>query len=425
MPGRKTLYYIGIMLLVSSLLMVVANNVPIAASYRWVWGPVFLLFSLLYYSKTYNKQVANAFIYGIFYCGILQYTLWNYANDWYKKAIFEDFYALIVIIIFYAILSKKYYLKEWINFAKIGLVFFIITGIMTIVATEINPMVVRASYSSGKDYMQGYEFMQRLGFGSYGYMTALIALLPIIVSFIKKRKKIWLSRRNWIIILVFFYFVLIRSQIFVNILVASLVIILSIVSSKHFKKSMFFMVIIGGILLLIPAQVWVDLLTGLSGFFNPDSEIYFKLSDIASFIKSPDVLLDPSTGAAVRAERYPMLFDAFIAQPLFGDASYSSNYNTEMGCGGHLYWMSRLALWGILGFMGYLFILKNIFKPVIKIFNEEFKYYYYLSLLSIVIMGFIKNLGGRDIYIMLLIIIPGLYYLQITENIKVKKKPKQ
>jgi hypothetical protein len=65
---------------------------------------------------------------------------------------------------------------------------------------------------------------------------------------------------------------------------------------------------------------------------------------------------------------------------------------------------------GIFGFMGYLFILRSIFKPVIRLFDEEFRFYYYLSLISIISLGLIKNLGGRENYIMLLIIIPGLYY---------------
>ena len=58
-----------------------------------------------------------------------------------------------------------------------------------------------------------------------------------------------------------------------------------------------------------------------------------------------------------------MLFEAFKASPFFGDASYYSKYDTEMGHGGHLYWMSRLALWGVFGFLGYLLILYKILLP--------------------------------------------------------------
>ena len=74
--------------------------------------------------------------------------------------------------------------------------------------------------------------------------------------------------------------------------------------------------------------------------------------------------------------------------------------------------MSRLALWGIFGFVGYLFILRQIFKPVLRIFDSEFRFYYYLSLGSTIVLGLIKNLGGREPYVMLLIIIPGLYFVK-------------
>ncbi len=401
------------MLLVSSLLMVVANNVPVLASFRWLWGPVTLAIALVSFKNSINnRQVITVLIYGLLYCGVLQYSLWQHANDWYKNSILQDFYAMIVVVVFYSILYKNRYYKEWANLAKIGLVFFIITGIMTIVATQINPMIVRDSYNTSiRAFVKDLSFLEKFGFGSYGYMTALVALFPVLVFFIKKKNKVWLSKRGWIVLTIFFYFVLIRAQIFANILVVSMMLLIAFSGARKFKRSLFISFMVGVILISIPDSFWIDLLKGSSDYFNPNSEMNYKLNDMANFISNPNIY-DPTTGAGSRAERYPLLLQAFSAQPITGDASYNSPFDYGMAVGGHLYWMSRLALWGVFGFMGYLIILSNIFKPVLKIFDKEFKFYYFLSLLSIIVLGMLKALGGREPYIMLLIIIPGLYFLQ-------------
>ncbi len=405
------------MLLISSLLMIVANNVPIFASFRWLWGPVFLLIALVFETKVFGyKMSRNSLVFGMLYCGILQYTLWFNANDWYKNMLIENFYAMLVIIILHLYLRRNNYIDLWVKLAKIGLLFIIITGVMTIVATTINPMVVRASYSTGEDTLVGFEAMQRLGFGSYGYMTALITLFPCLVYFYKKKEKLWLSKRSIIVLILLFFFVLLRSQIFANILSASLILLFSFLGSKRFKKTFILILLSGFILIIIPHSIWVNLLLEFSNFFNPESDISFKLIDMASFIQNPE--LDGSTSAGSRAGRYPELIEVFLARPIFGDASYKSTYASEMENGGHLYWMSYLALWGLLGFMGYLTILRNIFRSVLGLFDNEFKFYYYLSLLSVFIMGLIKNLTGREIWLFLLIIIPGLYLINLTPKKK-------
>jgi len=111
-----------------------------------------------------------------------------------------------------------------------------------------------------------------------------------------------------------------------------------------------------------------------------------------------------------------MLLEAFIHSPVFGDASYYSIYNYELEAGGHLYWMSRLALWGSLGFIGYIFILKKVFESVLRIFDNNFKFYYQLSLLGVLFLGFLKNLTFREPYILLFVIIPGFYFSKLIQK---------
>lgn len=413
MPKSKALYYIAFMLLLSALLMIVSNNIPILASFRWLWAPGFLLFTFIFDRKVFRaKGVLAALVYGILYVGILQYTLWDYANDWYKKMIFEDFYAMIVFVLLFAVLHYNRYYEIWSKLAKFGVLFIVITGIMTIVVTEIDPLVVRGSYSSGYLEIDNYEFLHRLGFGSYGYMTAIVALLPILVYFVKQQNRVWLSKRVLILFILFLLFVLFSAQIFANILVGLAVLGLSFMGARRVSKSIGY-IIVGVILLsLIPTSFYADTLKNIGNSFEPGTELHYKFNDMAEYIENPVLEEDETTtGAGGRASRYPALLKTFLAAPLLGDASYNSPYTEEIGSGGHLYWMSRLALWGIFGFIGYLFILRQIFKPVLRIFDNEFRFYYYLSLGSTIVLGLLKNIAGREPYIMLLIIIPGLYLL--------------
>ena len=412
------------MLLASSLLLIIANNVTILMSYRWVWAPVFLLFSILFYTKSLSQQsVRSALIYGLLFAGVLQYFLWIHASDWYKKAIFEDFYALIVFVLLFGILDRQKYYLEWQKLSKMGLIFFIITGIMTLIATSINPLVVRASYSSGRYQMAEYDELFKLGFGSYGYMIAIVALIPVLVYFYKNNRKFWLSKKVIIILIFFFYVVLIRAQIIANIIIASIILIVAILGAEKFKKKIIIYGLLGVIFLAIPTRFWVEGFQNLSALFEPGSLLNYRFQDLSFYIENPEITEGVTrTTTAGRAARYPMLLNAFMENPFLGDASYGSNFSYELSHGSHLYWMSRLALWGIFGFIGYIFLLRNIFKPVINMFDSNFKFYYQLSLLSVVALGLIKNLGGREPYIMLLIIIPGLYILHYKAINKTNKK---
>jgi hypothetical protein len=416
MLKRKALFNISLMIMVSSLLFIIGNNIPVLVSFRWFWGPIFILFSILFYTEVFRyKNVYSVIIYGILFVGILQYSVWIYAFDAYKSAIFNDFYALIVFVVLFTILLYNSYYNEWVKLAKIGLWFFIITCFMTIIATRINPLVVRASYSSLKLEMVDFYAIYKLGFGTYGFMTSLVALFPILVFFIKNNKG-WLSRKKAIVLIILFYFVLIQAQIFSNILVASATLVLAFLGSQKFIRNIIVIIILGIIIKKIPESFWVNTLFSLSDSFEKGSSLSNKFQDIAKFFNHDNPLFseDATTGVGVRAARYPMLGEAFLDSPFFGDASYHSKHEIAMSWGKHLYWMSRLALWGIFGFLGYIIILKNAFKPVLKLFANNFIFYYTLSLLSIIALGLLKNLALRETYIILFIIIPGLYFTQFN-----------
>jgi len=419
MTTKKYFRILSFALIVSSTLMIVANNVPYIGSFRWLWGPLSLLSFIVVYPKIITHIMSKStLLYGVIFAGVLQYLLWDFASDWYKETVLEDFYNLVIFVwlVVYFITAREFVF--WGRLAKWGLFFFMITAIMTLVATQIAPTIVRESYSGGKDSFEGFQALQNLGFGSYGFSISLVALIPALIFFIKSKSKTFISKKLLWVFLGLVLITLIQMQIFANILIALLMIVLSFVNSKSRKMTFFFTT--GSLLIfsLIPTTTYADLLTNVSSLFSKDSNVYYKMNDLANYLVSSNT----GTGVESRIERYPGLISALLEQPFLGDASYDSRFQKEMTAGAHLFWMSRLALWGVFGFIGYLLILKNVFKPLLSFFDKDFRYFYSLSLTSVIFLGLIKSLTPREPYVMLLIIIPGLYFLTKTKLI-MKKKP--
>jgi hypothetical protein len=410
MIKRRITYFITLALLITSLLPIIGNNIPILASYRWLWAPTFILYVFLFETKIFlRKQVLLVVLYGIIYVWPVQNIIWPFTDEWYKTAIFEDFYGLLIPVLLFSIYSSKGYLNEWKRLSIYSIIFILVTGVMTIVATFKDPLIVRASYSDGKYEMSNFDYFYRLGFGSYGYMAAILSIFPTAIFFLKKGKNIWVS--NWLLfsIIIFLFIVIIRAQIFANLIVATFIVFFSFLGASKFKKSFVYILIIIIISFLIPKAFYIENLRKISEIFTPGSELFIKFNDMANYLENPVIDEDDySTETSGRASRYPSLLKTFLASPIFGDASYDSSFKEEISTGAHLYWMSRLALWGSLGFIGYILILFNVFKPVINMFNKDVKFYYYLSIGSIIALGFLKNLTGREIYILLLFVIPGL-----------------
>lgn len=414
MNKRKLVYYFSLGLLISSLLPIIDNNIPILASYRWLWAPAFILYALVFEKNNLvQKQVLMVLLYGIIYVWPIPSILWPYASEWYKEAIFEDFYGMLVPVLLFTVFYNNKYWDTWIKLSKLSIIFIIITGVMTIIATSIEPLIVRDSYSSGKFEITNFDSIFRLGFGSYGYMTAIVSVFPVIIYFLKKRNEQWLNKWMLISLMIFLFIVLLTAQIFANILVAFITILFSFLGASKFKKSFFYILIFFIIFFFTPKTFYIKSLKGIGQNFEQNSELYLKFNDMANYIENPVLDEDDfSTETSVRASRYPSLFKVFLASPLLGDANHKSPFEYELKTGGHLYWMSRLALWGIFGFMGYIIILINVFKPVTRMVNEELRFYYYISVAAIFTLGLFKNLTGREIYIISLFVLPGLFLIR-------------
>ncbi len=328
--------------------------------------------------------------------------------DWYKRRILEEFYALFlaVTVLSYFIISRDY--LGWAMLSKWALIIIGITGLMTIIATSIDPTVARNSANSFRSIPQQKVLFDLTGCGGYGFGQAICAIFPILIYHIKFGSQSVLIRRILILFVVFLFFVQIRIQVFANILTSFIIIGVSLLGLRRIKTSIIIIVFSFVTAIMIPVHFYSDLLVTASNYFDEKSENYTKLN------VNPDADESATTGG--RIERYPMLFKAFSEKPIFGDASYISSYYKEVYQGGHLHWMSRLTIWGIFGFLFYIYILRTIFKSVLLLFDKLFIFYYLISIAAFIVLGLLKTVGGRENWIMLFIIIPGLSLLPMKRN---------
>jgi len=260
-----------------------------------------------------------------------------------------------------------------------------------------------------------FEYFQKIGGGDYSFASALVCLFPMIVYFYKKRPQIF-PRKYILIFGILCFYALLRMQIFANILMAVLIITLSLLGSSRIRRSLLIIGVFTVISISIPKTFYANLLIHTSNYFEPSSEIYFKLNDMSTFILNGE---KGKTGAGERVARYPLLINAFKNNPIFGH--YINNNTTDISPGGHLYWMNKLTIFGLLGFLPYIFIHYRFIRNNLNLFNKEFSFYYLLSVGSIITLGLMKNLAGRSLWFTYFIILPGFFYLSIFESQKTKQ----
>lgn len=409
---NKTLYFrilAFILIITTPFLPVISNNLPpILGSYRFLWAPIWLLSALIFYPKIYlNKQFLYLISYGVIVILFLLNTLWSEIRDWDRSMVREEFYIFTVAlsVIFYFRLSKDYIglalLMKW------TMLFILITAILSIFSSFIDPLYARKLTGNEFDQEQRDYFL-RFGGGNYGFGVGIICLFPIMIYYYRNNKISIFKKSHIVIFGIICFLTLVRMQIFANVLIAFLSIVISLLGSKNSKKSLFLIGMFIFIFIFIPASFYSDILKSISDYFDPKSEMYYKLNDLSDFMISGSL---DETGTGDRISRYPLLINAFLSDPFLG--YYVTNHSIDIGLGGHLYWMNKLTIFGIIGFIPYIFIHYLFIKNSLKFFNKEYSFYYLVSVSSILVLGLMKNLVGREMWFTYFIILPGSYYLPI------------
>lgn len=399
----KILNVITIFVTISILLPLAGDNLPYIIRSHHLWAMIWLYSLILFNLKLLeNRIIIYCLLYGLLFF-ILLNTLWYDVDKVMKVHILREFYDILLalsIIMYYRI--KKDY-KGLAILVKLSLYFIIITAVMSIITSFMNPTYTRDITHVGTldPFIAKYTLSyKKYGGANYSYASAFVTIIPIFFYYIVNNKMSFLNKRILIICVGVIYITLIRIQLFANILISSIIIILCLLGSNNVKKGKYLIIIAIIIVLLIPLDHFIDMLHYLGDFFDSDSILYEKFNDLAKFLRAGGY---DETGTGARAARYPLLLDSFISNPLSGGRDWDF----------HLYWMNKLAVFGLLGVIPFLILNAIYFQYNIQDFNRDFKFYYFLSISSVVVLGLMKAVVGIELWFVVFVVLPGSYYLQI------------
>ena len=410
---RGYFYFISFMLMASTFLPLVTNNIRFITNELW-WSIIWFFSLIVFKPQVFrNKLLLFVLLYGVIFF-ILLNTLWVNVDEWNKKQITEECYDILVAI---SVLTYFRIEQDYFRFAKLvkwTMIFIFITAVMAIVVSFMDPLYVR-NLTGIADYKLNSEVetilsYRKYGGGDYSFASGLVCLFPMLIYYFKNNFKCIIKKQYILIFVIVYFFALLRMQIFANILISLFIIAFSIGGTKNLKRNLIISGFVIVVILFIPTQFYTEIMIYASTWFPSNSEIHFKLNETAKF------LLGNYAGSdiTVRADRYPLLLKAFIANPLLGH--FISGRTNDLILGVHLHWMNKLAVYGLLGTIPFFYIIYNFIKGSIKYFDKEFTFYFLLSIFSIVVLGLMKTLAGQPIWYVFFIIIPGLYYLPILRK---------
>lgn len=411
---RRILGILSSMVMISAFLPIVFANLPPVVRSHHIWAILWIATLVIVRPVIFNNRIVQILL-------LLGSVIFMVANDivWVnidqnsKKMIYYEFYEIsiaVTIIIYYR--TEKDYLGL-AKLVKLTIACIVITAIMSIITSYVNPMFARdivgvadANESEKEEILSFKKF----GGGSYGFYSALLCLFPLLIfQYKNQRNSIW-SKKIILVYILIFFFCLISVQIFANVIIAGLLILLSIIfSSKNIFKSVLITGVFLTILYLIPSQVYVDVFQYLAKVVGQDSHLALKFEDMATFIETGKEVGE-KTEAGIRMERFPLLWDSFISDPLIGGEYYNH----------HLHWMNKLATFGIIGIFPYVILFISFWKFNMKFYPPNYKPYLLLSIFSIITLGIIKALFGRELWLAFFVIVPGMYYVGLLKPNKAK-----
>ena len=411
---QNYLFLLAFMVMVSSFLPLVFVNLPLPLRSHHLWTTLWFVSLVFFKTSIFKDKIfIYTLIYGITFCFIFISVIYSNLDDEEVFPIRNEFYHIItaISILRYFILEKDYY--GLAKLVKTTIYFIIITALCSIVTTIFNPMYARdligKSELIGADLEAVLEY-KKLGGGQYDFFSGIVCLIPVLAYWYNNNNKSIWSKRVLIIFISILFVCLVRVQIFANILISAISIITLLFMSTNRVRNILVIGFIGIILTFIPDYYYIEMFEFIASKFDQDSELHYKFADFADYLKYGDT---ETTGASGRAERFPLLLESFLSNPLTG-----GEYRNH-----HMYWMNKLATFGLLGTVPFLLLIIYVFKKTAIHFDKDYKFYFYFSIFSIIILGFLKALGGRNLWYVYFIILPGLFYLNLLkEKLDVKQK---
>lgn len=377
-------------------------NLPIFNRHSIIVMVWFAAVALLEPKLLFNKTMYWLYICVGLYC-IGELTLWDNISNisdsqkCYNIIVEYAWIALPITMNLHYILSNDY--KGYRFVTLVALLFIFITSVTSIIGLNIYPEASRtmAVGVEARDYMF-HNLYRKMGIATYGFYIIVMILIIPMGYYLKMMKHKYLKILCVFALLISIYSIY-KGQHTTILLFAVVGFVISLFNvSKNFKTKL----VITICLLVFFYSSLSESLKNIADSL-PESSVSVRLRDISQTIKENNYNTKTSDSYFVseRLSRTEYSLDMFLASPIIGSGKAS----------GHSFWLDRLALYGLVGFIPIIMTIISSIKLNICRFSYSYRMYYYLALSMMVLFGSIKNMSLTEIFIGFIFLMPGIYYI--------------
>ncbi len=335
----------------------------------------------------------------ILYCLVvfLNYYWGNKAFPTLGSALTESVNILLPVAVFYLVKNQNDNVFNIVLLYSILLVIGV-TTYQSYQIEQITPGILRSV--SHLDNEEEIAYFYLMGLSPYQLPHALPALIPPCIMVIKKPEK-GIQRAVGALFLAIIILLVMLSQslgAFIMMLFALIVSIL--VKEQNVRRNLRILIVSGFLMLILAGDtVQLSILDFLRSFFETDSKMYQKLTELSASVLSDDITY--VTGN--RGNLFDQTITAIIRNPIFGvnDKSY----------GNHNALIDRWACLGLVGFIPLLLFIFHIIKVTLKGLPERLHSYYLIGVITSLVMMCTKNMMGWFQWLCFVLLLPLMFFV--------------
>jgi len=414
----RLVFILSVLLAGQMILLIVFQNLffPLNTYYFYFFGFSFLV--IIYKPWVYfNKMFMPVWFFFALYWLLFNLYVYesNIATYNVRWLYYNELSPLFVAILFYVLWIRDNALKELKYIIRVTLIFVFITSITSIIG--LNKFPDAARLMAGRlgvlgDY-ETLDMFNSLGIGGYDFFYGMAFAFPVIMFLLRKH---WSNARIRYAILVFIaivFYAIIKSQHTTAILYSVINIVFGAIGFKRLRTTFIAWFILVSVVLFVPNQFYADTLKSIAESLKGET-LSDRIYDLGVLIElaEEETLEESDTHFGRRAERIPFLIDQFSQSPIIGGGEST----------GHVFWLDRLSLFGLIGLIPWVVILVVFFRKSTSIIKSEMLMYFLLSLFSFITVGFMKNSGGKLVYYFNFFIVPAILYLYSNNKDLFSKK---
>lgn len=243
----------------------------------------------------------------------------------------------LTIILFFAM---EPYSKARKRLAILLLILFSVTTITSLIGVILDPHAARTlTYASNS--MEEDIAIKKLNIGSLSFFQSLLLCVPIIISFINKKKRVLLN----VCLLIIIFITLIYASFTTSIIIFFVALLFGILSNIKSKRKTMFIVIVAFVCCIMP---WNEIIDFLQNNIQNDF-VSTRLDSIIKLIEYGKI----EGNLASRVQLYYGSLKTFLHNPFGIGPKYSYNI-LENGIGYHSQILDDLARYGIFALLFYI-----------------------------------------------------------------------